>query len=78
MKEFESEVVSGNLKAMRVRRGLTQVEVAEKLGVSVKTFRRYEQTPEKMFIGYFYKLAELYGCLPRSFFVGCESPIWGI
>lgn len=77
MEEYNNELVSQNLKAMRARSGLTQKEVAEKIGVSVKTFRTYEKDPGKMAASYFWKLADLYGCLPRIFFMDEQSPIWG-
>lgn len=34
-----------NLRSVRVLRGLSQTELAEKSGVSVKNIRRYEQIP---------------------------------
>lgn len=36
------------LKQARVGMGLTQKEMAERLGVSVVTYRKYEETTRKM------------------------------
>lgn len=77
MENFDKEIVSRNLKAMRVRSGMTQQEAAEKLGVSVVTFRKYEKDPSKLSFGNIIKLSEMYGCLPRVFFMESQSPIWG-
>ena len=38
------------LKQARVGVGYSQMEIAEKLGISLNTYRRYEQNPEKMAI----------------------------
>lgn len=35
-------VISGNIRVLRKQAGLTQIELAEKMGVSIATLRRWE------------------------------------
>lgn len=47
MHYYRTEEVSGmNLKQIRERHYMTQLEVAEKCGISFHTYQRYEYRPE--------------------------------
>ena len=58
-----------NLKGARVRKGLTQQDVAERLGVSLTTIRNLENNPETINLKKMRQFAELYGCSASSFFM---------
>ena len=40
--------MSGNLQRIRKQRGMTQVQLAERAGVNLRTMQRYELTPENI------------------------------
>lgn len=69
MSENSIEVLRNNLKGYRVKAGFTQMSAAEALGVSVTTFNRWEQKPEKLDFDKFIKLASLYSVPISDFFV---------
>lgn len=48
------------LKAARVNAGLTQKEVAEKMGVSIQTINKWENNLKIVKLGSFNKLCKLY------------------
>ena len=61
-------VVSNNLKSARIKAGLLQDQVAERLGVSRQTMSSYETDPGKLKLAQFLQLAEIYGCSIGYFF----------
>lgn len=65
-------VVSNNLKSARIKAGLLQDQVAERLGVSRQTVNTYENHPENLKLWQYMKLAEIYGC-SVSYFFGIAS-----
>lgn len=69
MSESKIEVLRNNLKGYRVRAGLTQQSAAKALNVSVATFNRWEQQPEKLDFDKFIKIADLYNVPINDFFV---------
>lgn len=51
-----------NLRMLRFMKNLTQIQVAEAIGVKVDTFRRYENNKvEKPLLSVLNKLADFYG-----------------
>jgi len=60
--------VAANLKSARVRAGLLQADVAERLGVSRATIVNYENEPTRMKLKTFMQLADIYGCNVSYFF----------
>lgn len=58
------------LKELRARHGLTQEQVAEKVGVATLTYRLWEQNPFKIQIGAVYRLAEIFNVKIDDIFVG--------
>lgn len=63
------EYVSNNIKMYRVRLGLSQAEVAEKIGVTRSTYCHYEVNPQKLNVGRFMKLADVLKCNLVDFFI---------
>lgn len=61
------------LKELRARNGLTQAQVAEKIGVSTLTYRLWEQNPLKIQIDAFYQLASIFGVKIDDIFVGINT-----
>ena len=58
------------LKQARVGVGYSQMEIAEKLGVSLNTYRRYEQNPEKMAIDKALQFCAITNTTPDDLFFG--------
>lgn len=58
-----------NLKGYRVKSGYTQPDVAELLGVCVSTVKYWERNPNKMTFEKLTKLATLYKCEVKDFFL---------
>lgn len=61
------------LKELRARNGLTQEQVAEKVGVATLTYRLWEQNPLKIQIGAVYQLANIFGVKIDDIFVGVST-----
>ena len=57
-----------NLKSARESRGLTQKQVSEALGVSDRTYSKWETGETEPGIELICRLAEHYGCAPAAFF----------
>ena len=64
------------LSEERTRRGYTQKQVAEALGVSDKTYSKWETGVNEMTVETLCRLAEFYGCSPAVFFAE-ERPAQG-
>lgn len=67
-RELLLERVTANMKSARVKRGMTQADVAERLGVTRQTFITYEANPQTVPFGTFVSMAEIYGCEVSYFF----------
>ena len=68
--DFVSNAEATNrIKSLRVRKGLTQAEIAEKLGVSTKVYIRYENQPYDVPIKRYQQIADILGCKASDFFV---------
>lgn len=66
--QIMKEIVSNNLKSARVKNGLLQGEVAERLGVSRQTISNWETDPTNLTLDRFSQLAEIYNCEVSYFF----------
>lgn len=51
--------LANEIKANRKRYGLTQSDVASKMGISLTTYVNYENNPFSMSIGFLIKLCEV-------------------
>lgn len=69
MENISKDTVRDNLRILRAKYGFSQQEVADKLGIALQTYNKYERDPAKMGIGTLLKLAQIYDCLPRTFFM---------
>lgn len=63
-----NDIVKRNLQGYRTIAGYTQEEVAGKMGVTRRTIVDYENHPEKVPMGTYVKLADLYGIDMKLFF----------
>ena len=54
------------LKQLRERRGFTQQQVADLLGVKVATYRTWEQGTVKLTLENAFKVSEIIGCTPND------------
>ena len=61
--------ISNNIRSYRIRSGLTQREVADKLGVSRITYNIYEVNPKKVRIETLQQIALIFNCNLMDFFV---------
>lgn len=68
MKEMNLELIKRNLKAARVRDGLSQDDVAAALGVTRQTVINWEADPRTLNLDKIMSLAKLYNCNPAIFF----------
>ena len=57
-----------SLEAARRNAGLTQSQVAKKIGVTKETVLRWEKNPEKALLGKIKKLCDLYKCSINNIF----------
>ncbi|WP_297634698.1 helix-turn-helix transcriptional regulator [uncultured Clostridium sp.] len=60
--------MSNLIKGIRMMRGLTQQEVAEKIGMSLRTFGRKEANPDTFTVGELKELAKLFEVKEEKFF----------
>lgn len=70
MKNIEAKKISQNLKSARIRAGLTQEQVAEKLGTSRVTISNYERNPLSLSFVKMKTLADIYDVDIAYFFGG--------
>ena len=69
MENLDIEVLRNNLKGYRVRKGLSQEDLAELLNVSVGTVKNWEKAPHKMTFEKLVVLAKHYDVSVNDFFV---------
>lgn len=60
--------ISDRLRLVRKRQGLSQVEIAEKLGITTRTYQNYEQGITKLPAEELYKMVLLFGISADEFF----------
>ena len=60
--------ISDRLRLVRKQQGLSQVEIAEKLGITTRTYQNYEQGVTKLPAEELYKLVLLFGISADDFF----------
>ena len=60
--------ISDRLRLVRKQQGVSQVEIAEKLGITTRTYQNYEQGVTKLPAEELYKLVLLFGISADDFF----------
>ena len=60
--------ISARLRLVRKQQGLSQAEIAEKLGITTRTYQNYEQGVTKLPAEELYKLVLLFGISADDFF----------
>lgn len=63
------------LRALRLDRGLTQVQVAQRLGISVGLYNQLESGKRRMNETYMDGLAVIYGIRPQDLIEGPSDPL---
>jgi CheY-like chemotaxis protein len=66
----EDKFIGKQLREKRLRRGMTLLDAARKLGVSYQQVQKYEQASSKISASNLYKLSILYGVSIEKFFEG--------
>lgn len=61
--------IAANIRAERSRVNLSQEDVAEKLGLTRRTYLTYEEDASTIKLGNLLKLAELFGCNIDAFYL---------
>jgi len=61
--------ISNNMKAYRVRSGLTQDNIAKLLGISRATYNDYETNPQSVKVETYRKIADILNCDLVDFFI---------
>lgn len=69
MNNLSIDELRNNVKAYRVKNGYTQPDVAKLLGVSISTYKNWERRPNKMTFEKLARLAEIYKCNVKDFFL---------
>lgn len=60
--------ISSKLRGLRSEKGLSQEDVANKLGIHRETFRKYENNPSSIEMGLFLKILDIYEIDTNYFF----------
>lgn len=60
--------ISDRLRLVRKQQGLSQVEIADKLGITTRTYQNYEQGVTKLPAEELYKMVSLFGISADEFF----------
>ena len=61
--------IAANIRAERSRANLTQEEVAEKIGLTNRTYLTYEEDASLLRIKILLKLSEIFGCDISAFYL---------
>ncbi len=69
MDSLSISMLRNNLKAYRVKNGYSQEVVADLLGICVSTIKNWERNPEKITFEKLVKLADIYKCSVKDFFL---------
>jgi len=67
--EKDLKYITSNMRGYRARKGLSQRQTADLLGISRATYCDCEVNPEKVKIMRFYSLSKLFNCELKDFFV---------
>lgn len=63
------DYIKNNIKSLRVKKGLTQEDVAYLMGISRATYNDYETRPENVKIETYNKMADIFDCNLIDFFM---------
>lgn len=64
--KYDEEIISAKLQEWRKRQGFTQQQVADWLGIKLKTYQFYEQNRRKLSLETLFSLCELYLITPND------------
>lgn len=56
------------IKQHRILKGITQEEMAKRVGIHVNTYANYEREPDKMSVGHAKRIAAALGVSPNDIF----------
>lgn len=65
----DTKRIADNIRAERCRVKISQDEAAAKLGLTRRTYIKYEQNANTLKTGHLVKLAELFGCSIDAFYL---------
>lgn len=68
----QRKIIGQNIKSARIKRGYSQADIADVLGISIRQISRYETGESPCFIELMLSFCKLYGCrlndiLPEEF-----------
>lgn len=63
------DYIKNNIKSLRVKKGLTQEDVAYLMGISRATYNDYETNPLNVKIDTYNKMADIFDCNLIDFFI---------
>jgi DNA-binding XRE family transcriptional regulator len=63
------DYIKNNIKSLRVKKGLTQEDVAYLMGISRATYNDYETNPLNVKIDTYNKMADIFDCNLVDFFI---------
>lgn len=66
---IDGKTIASNIRAERNRKKLTQESIANKLGVSTKTYISYEEDAQSIKATTLYKLSLILECSVNSFYI---------
>jgi transcriptional regulator with XRE-family HTH domain len=67
------QLVSRNIRIQRLAKGLSQTELAEKLGVTFQQIQKYEKGVNRVGCGRLFKIARILGVQVTDFFDGSDA-----
>jgi transcriptional regulator with XRE-family HTH domain len=65
-------IIGGNLRTIRLKRGLTQIDVADALGCTFQQVQKYEKGKNRISASVVYRLCGILGAGVLDFYAGLE------
>ena len=68
------KIVGDNVRALRISRGLSQTQLADRIGITFQQVQKYEKGANRIAAGRLYRIAKLFEVSLESLYNGLEAP----